>query len=252
MRTPIVAGNWKMNKTVEGSLQLIAELLPLLQDTAGVEVVLCPPFTSLWAAHQALRGAPVGLGGQDMHWEFSGAYTGEVSAEMLLTCGCRYIILGHSERRAYFSETDETVNRKLLASLKIGLIPIVCVGETLQERQGNVTQQVVRQQVRGAFTGVEPADVSRVIVAYEPVWAIGTGLTATPAQAQEVHAFIRALLSESYGTAAAASVRIQYGGSVKPENAGELFAQPDIDGGLIGGASLQAGPFAAIVKAAIK
>ncbi|OGG43660.1 MAG: triose-phosphate isomerase [Candidatus Handelsmanbacteria bacterium RIFCSPLOWO2_12_FULL_64_10] len=249
MRTPIVAGNWKMNRTVEGSLQLIAELLPLLKDSAGVEVVLCPPFTSLWSAHQALRASPVGLGGQDMHWEASGAYTGEVSAEMLLTCGCRYVILGHSERRAYFGETDETVNRKTLAALKAGLLPIVCVGETLQERQGNVTQQVVGRQVRGAFKGVQPADVSMVIVAYEPVWAIGTGLTATPTQAQEVHAFIRSLLTELYDTPAAASVRIQYGGSVKPDNAGELFAQPDIDGGLIGGASLQAGSFAAIVKA---
>jgi triosephosphate isomerase len=249
MRTPIVAGNWKMNMTVEGSLQLISGLLPLLQDAAGVEVVLCPPFTSLWPAHQALRGSSVGLGGQDMHHEASGAYTGEVSAEMLLTCGCRYVILGHSERRAYFGETDETVNRKTLAALRAGLLPIVCVGETLQDRQGNVTRQVVERQVRGAFKGIQQADVSGVIVAYEPVWAIGTGLTATPAQAQEVHAFIRSLLKELYGPPAAASVRIQYGGSVKPDNAGELFAQPDIDGGLIGGASLQAGSFAAIVKA---
>jgi len=245
-----VAGNWKMNLTVEKSLQLISELLPLLKGTAGVEVVLCPPFTSLWPAHQALRGSSVGLGGQDMHYEASGAYTGEVSAEMLLTCGCQYVILGHSERRAYFGETDESVNRKTLAALKAGLLPIVCVGETLQERQRNVTRQVVGRQVRGALKGIPTADVSRVIVAYEPVWAIGTGLTATPSQAQEVHAFIRALLTELYD-APAASVRIQYGGSVKPDNAGELFAQPDIDGGLIGGASLQAGSFAAIVKAAI-
>ena len=251
MRTPIVAGNWKMHKTVEGTLQLIRELLPLLSPLTGAEVVLCPPFTSLYAAHQALCGASVGLGGQDMYWEASGAFTGEVSAEMLLTCGCRYVILGHSERRAYFGETDESVNRKTLAALKPGLLPIVCVGETLQERQGNVTQQVVGRQVRKAFEGIPASEVPKVVVAYEPVWAIGTGLTATPAQAQEVHAFVRTLLTELYDASAAATVRIQYGGSVKPENAPELFAQPDIDGGLIGGAALQASSFAAIVKAAI-
>jgi triosephosphate isomerase len=251
MRIPIVAGNWKMNKTVEASLQLIAELLPLLRDVKGVETVLCPPFTSLQAAGKALQGSSVALGGQDMHWENSGAFTGEVSAEMLLTTGCRYVILGHSERRTYFGETDETVNRKTRAALKAGLLPIVCVGETLQERQGGVTQQVVGRQVRKGFEGIEAADLPKIVVAYEPVWAIGTGQTATPEQAQEVHAFTRSILSELYG-GGAASVRIQYGGSVKADNAAELFSKPDIDGGLIGGAALQAASFCAIVKAARK
>lgn len=252
MRTPIVAGNWKMHKTAEGAVQLIQEALPLLKSTSGVDIVICPPFTSLWAARQALAGTTVGLGGQDMHWEVSGAFTGEVSPEMLLTSGCRYVILGHSERRTHFGETDETVNRKTLAALKAGLLPIVCVGETLQERQGNVTREVVSRQVRKAFEGIPAAEVPKIVLAYEPVWAIGTGQTATQAQAQEVHALIRGLVTKLYDADAAESVRIQYGGSVKPENAPELFSQPDIDGGLIGGAALQADSFAAIVKAAAK
>lgn len=252
MRTPIVAGNWKMHMTAEAAEKLVDELLPLLAPIQDVETVLCPPFTSLQAVRRALSGSSVGLGGQTMHWEKSGAFTGEVSAEMLLTSGCRYVILGHSERRILFGETDEAVNRKTRVALASGLLPIVCVGESLQERQANITQQVVGLQIRKAFEGISLTEVSRAIVAYEPVWAIGTGQTATPAQAQQVHSLIRGLLGELYESSLAGSVRIQYGGSVKPDNAGELFSQPDIDGGLIGGASLQAASFADIVKAAVR
>ena len=185
-----------------------------------------------------------------MYWEPKGAFTGEVSAEMLLTSGCRYVILGHSERRAYFGETNETVNKKLVAALDAGLSPIVCVGETLDQRESGITAQVVEDHVSGALAGLSPEAVGKIVLAYEPVWAIGTGLTATPEQAQEVHELIRALLERLYDASTSAGVRIQYGGSVKPENAAELFACPDIDGGLIGGAALQADSFVAIVEAA--
>lgn len=251
MRTPIVAGNWKMYKTAEESRKLISELLPLLKQIKGVEIVICPPYTSLCVAREALRGASIGLGAQDMHWEDSGAYTGEVAPQMLLTTGCRYVILGHSERRTYFDETDETVSKKLQAAHRGGLLPIVCVGETLEERKKDLTRQVVDRQVRGALVSVSPAEAVRTVLAYEPVWAIGTGLTATPDQAQEAHAHIRSLLTELYDAETASSIRLQYGGSVKADNARDLFSQPDIDGGLIGGASLQAEPFAAIVRAAL-
>jgi triosephosphate isomerase len=247
MRTPIVAGNWKMYKTVDQAVQLTKEILSSLNGIAGVEVAICPPFTALDAVARILKGTTIGLGAQNMHWEKEGAFTGEISAEMLLTIGCQYIILGHSERRTYFQETDEAVNRKIVTALKVGLTPIVCVGETIDERKAGTTERVIERQVTGAFRDIAEEDLRRVIIAYEPVWAIGTGLTATPEQAQEVHAFIRKLL----GKQIAEEIRIQYGGSVKPENAGDLFGQLDIDGGLIGGASLKAENFRAIVESAV-
>jgi triosephosphate isomerase (TIM) len=252
MRRPIVAGNWKLNMTAAQAAELIAQLRPLVADVTAIETVVCPPFTSLAAAHEALKGSRVGLGAQDMFWESSGAFTGEISAEMLLTSGCGYVIIGHSERRQFFGETDTSVNRKLVKALTAGLTPIVCCGETLQQRQAGLVQDVVLGQVDGALQGLAAADATRVVVAYEPVWAIGTGLTATDEQAQEVHAMIRARLLALHGAAVAAQIRIQYGGSVKPDNAAGLFAQPDIDGGLVGGAALKAADFAAIVKAAGK
>lgn len=246
MRVPIVAGNWKMYRTVPEAIRLAEDVLKLLDGADGVQAVLCPPFTALSALDDVLGGTAVALGAQNMYHEKEGAFTGEISAEMLLTTGCKYVILGHSERRTWFGETDESVNRKVVAALAAGLAPIVCVGETLSERNAEETERVVERQVRGALLGIDAADMSKVVLAYEPVWAIGTGLTATPSQAQKVHGFIRGLLAEQIS----GDVPIQYGGSVKPENAGELFAQPDIDGGLIGGASLKAESFAAIVRSA--
>ncbi len=250
MRRPIVAGNWKMNKTSAEAVQLAEELKPLVADVEGVDIVLCPPFTSLEATSKAIRGSNLLLGAQDMFWEESGAYTGEVSAKMLLTSGCKYVILGHSERRAYFGETNQTVNKKLKAALRAGLVPIVCVGERREEREAGITQKIVEDHVVGAFEGISAEQTPGVVIAYEPVWAIGTGLTATPEQAQEVHAFIRQILTGLYNSNVAQQVRIQYGGSIKPENAAALFGQPDIDGGLVGGASLAADSFAKIVKSA--
>lgn len=248
MRKPIVAGNWKMNKTATEAAPLA---VAVLRETAGAEaeVVLCPPFTALTAVGSAISGTAVQLGAQNMHWEKEGALTGEISAAMLCDLGCRYVILGHSERRTLFHETDAEVNRKIKAALAAGLTPIVCVGETLTERETNKTEEVIRRQMIDGLAGLGEM-IGRLVIAYEPVWAIGTGRTATPAQAQDVHAFIRRMLREMAGASIAQSVRIQYGGSVKAANAAELFAQPDIDGGLIGGAALEATSFAAIVKAA--
>jgi triosephosphate isomerase len=250
-RRKIVAGNWKMHKTVPEALALVRELRGLvapLGDT--VEVVLAPPFVALQPVHVALEGAPLALAAQNCHWESSGAFTGEVAAPMLAELGCAYVIVGHSERRQYFGETDETVNKRARAVRAAGMTPILCVGETLAEREGNRTLEVVERQVRGALAGFEAKDVGTFVLAYEPVWAIGTGRTATSAQAQEVHAAIRGLLGRLYDGETAGRVRIQYGGSVKPDNAAELLGQPDVDGALVGGASLKAGDFAAIVKAA--
>ena len=250
MRRPIIAGNWKMNKTVAEAVSLVTELKGLVSDVADVDVVVCPPFTALYAVGEALRGSGIGLGAQDMHWEPKGAYTGEISAQMLLTTGCQYVILGHSERRAYFGDTNETVCRKVKAAVVAGLTPIVCVGETLQQRQAGTTEAVVKDHVVGALAGISSEDAVKVAIAYEPVWAIGTGLTATPEQAQEVHVFIRNELAHLYDKGLADEVRIQYGGSMKPENSVALLAQPDIDGGLIGGASLDARSFSDIIKSA--
>ena len=251
MRKPIVAGNWKMNMAGEEAETLAGGVVDAVADTADAEVVLCPPFTVLERVARAVEGSRVGLGAQNMHWEPDGAYTGEVSGGMLLTCECRYVILGHSERRTYFGETDVTVNRRLKAALAAGLTPLVCVGETLEERESEATEKGVQKQITGALEGLSSEEVRRVVLAYEPVWAIGTGLTATPEQAQGVHAFIREVLGQTFSDDVSDTVRIQYGGSVKPENAADLFGQPDIDGGLIGGAALQADSFAAIVRAAV-
>ena len=252
MRTKIIAGNWKMNKTPAEAAALIAAIRDELgSDACPVEVVVCPPLVDLAAAAEALRGSRIGLGAQNMHHEASGAFTGEVSASMLVESGVKYVILGHSERRALFGETDAVVNAKVKAALAAGLVPIVCVGETLEEREADRTGDVVTAQVRGSLGGLG-GDLARCVVAYEPVWAIGTGRTATPGQAQEVHALIRRVLAQIADGKTANTIRIQYGGSMKPDNAAELMAEPDIDGGLIGGASLKAGSFVDIIKAGCK
>ena len=248
-RRKFVCGNWKMFKTASEAGQLVRELRSRL-GAGQVQVAVAPPFTALAAARAALAGSPVQLFAQNCHWESQGAFTGEVSAPMLKELGCDGVILGHSERRQLFGETDESVGKKLRAALAAGLHPIVCCGETLQEREASRTWEVVSRQLRGAFAGLEAASVAQVTIAYEPVWAIGTGKVATTAQAQEVHAQIRGLLRELGGAAAADAVRVQYGGSVKPDNAAELLAQPDIDGALVGGASLKADDFARIIAGA--
>ncbi len=249
-RRCVIAGNWKMNKTVTESLALVRDLRGLVSQVRDrVEVLIAPPFTSLHPVAKALEGSNIGLAAQNCHPEASGAFTGEVSVSMLKDVGATYVILGHSERRQLFGETDAGVNARARAVVKAGLTPIICVGETLQEREANRTLEVVSRQVKGCLDGFL-ADVGKTFVlAYEPVWAIGTGKVATTAQAQEVHAHIRALLTTQWGQATADAVRIQYGGSVKPDNAAELLAQKDIDGALVGGASLKAQDFAAIVKA---
>ena len=252
MRTPLVAGNWKMHLTVAQALQLVAEVKAALQGVSGVEVVFCPPATSLWAVGQALSGTPWFLGGQTMHWEPKGAYTGEVSAEMLSDAGCRYVILGHSERRELFGETDEAVGRKVRTALQHGLIPIVCVGERLAERQAGAADVVIVRQVSAAVAGIAAEHVRRLVLAYEPVWAIGTGHTATGAEANRVAGVIRSTLAPAGDAGAASAVQILYGGSVKPDNIREFVDQSDIDGALVGGASLDANTFAAIVRAAAK
>jgi triosephosphate isomerase (TIM) len=250
-RRKFVCGNWKMHKTVAEALGLVRELRDGLGPEAAVEVALAPPFTALHAVAGAIAGSPLALAAQDVHWEAQGAFTGEISAPMLAEVGCRHGIVGHSERRQLFGETDETVRRKVGALLAANVLPIVCVGETLIERDESRTLEVVDRQVRGALAGIPASALAAITVAYEPVWAIGTGKTATSAQAQEVHAAIRKILRELGGDAADA-IRIQYGGSVKPENAAELMSQPDVDGALVGGASLKAKDFIAIVKGALR
>ena len=251
-RKPVVAGNWKMHKTAAEAQALARELrnaLGVVRDQ--VEVVLAPPFTALYPVGKAVEDSNLLLAAQNCHAEAQGAFTGEVSAPMLKELGCRYVILGHSERRQLFGETDEGVNRKVKAVLAAGMLPIVCVGETLQERESGRTLEVVSRQLAGGLAGMDAAAVARLVIAYEPVWAIGTGKTATSAQAQEVHAHVRGWVAQAFGKEAAAAVRIQYGGSVKADNAAELLGQPDVDGALVGGASLKAADFAAIVKAAL-
>ncbi len=251
-RQKFICGNWKMHKTVAEATALVKELADGLAGDARVQVAVAPTFTALAAVGAAVRGTPLELAAQDVHWEVQGAFTGEVSAPMLADVGVRHGIVGHSERRQLFGETDETVRRKVGALLAAGIRPIVCVGELLAEREAGRTLEVVSRQVRGGLAGLSPDVLMAVTVAYEPVWAIGTGKTATTAQAQEVHASIRALLRELGGAPAADAVRIQYGGSVKPENAAELLSQPDVDGALVGGASLKAKDFLAIVKGALR
>ena len=251
MRIPFVAGNWKMHTKAAEAEELARSLVRLLEGVENVNVALCPPFPYLPLVAKVLRGTRIRLGGQNMCSELEGAYTGEVSARMLKDVGCDFVILGHSERRRLFGETDESVRRKIRQALDVGLLPIVCVGETLDQREVGKTVEVVGSQVKGCLQGFGAEEMRRVTVAYEPVWAIGTGKTATPEQAQEVHGFIRTWLSRTFGDDVSENLRIQYGGSVKPENAVVLMSQPDIDGALVGGASLKAESFAAIVEAAV-
>lgn len=252
MRTPFVAGNWKMNKTIGEARELVATMAPKLNEIKGVEKVLCPPFVALNEVSNLLKGTELGLGAQNMHWEEKGAFTGEVAPAMIKEL-CGYIILGHSERRTYFGETDESVNRKLLAAQKFDLTPIVCIGETLEQYESNQTRDVVTSQTSLGLKGVSPEFAARIVVAYEPVWAIGTGKASTGEAANAViKDYIRAVIADMYGEAAAQAVRILYGGSVTASNAAEFFSQPDIDGALVGGASLKLDEFTAITKAAAK
>jgi len=250
MRKPFVAGNWKMNKTVEQASLLVADLLPGLQTIGKIDRVLCPPFPSLMVISQMTAGTDIGLGAQNMHWEDSGAFTGEVAPAMVKEF-CEYVIIGHSERRGYFGETDETVNKKVKAALAVGLTPIVCVGETLEENEAGMTASIVKREVVEGLKELEAKDARKLVVAYEPIWAIGTGKTASAEQAEEIIGkIVRAGLAESFGSEAADSIRILYGGSVKGSNAAEIFSMPNIDGGLIGGASLKADDFIKICQAA--
>jgi triosephosphate isomerase len=251
MRTPIIAGNWKMYKTEEEAFQLASDIKNRLRDLNGVKVIISPPFTSLFTAKKAIENSSISLAAQNMHWEEKGAYTGEISPSMLLTAGCKYVIIGHSERRNLFFETDDWVNFKTKSALKFNLSPIICVGERLEQREANKTEQIVEIQVEGAFKDLTAQDAEKTVIAYEPVWAIGTGKTATPEQANEVHLFIRKLLSAKYDKGCAEKICILYGGSVKPENSRELLSMPEIDGALVGGASLDADSFDKIVRSAI-
>jgi triosephosphate isomerase (TIM) len=248
MRRPIIVGNWKMHKTTAEAVTLVQALKASVADLHDVDVGVAPPFTALGAVAEVLRGSVVFVAAQNLHWEPQGAFTGEVSAAMLTDVGCRRVIIGHSERRQYFAETDVTVNKKLRAALNAELDPILCVGETLEQRESNATFGVLEQQIRQGLAGISAAEMPRVVIAYEPVWAIGTGKTATPDQAQEVHAFLRGLLGTLYGKALADQVRIQYGGSVNAGNIQTLMTQPDVDGALVGGASLDASSFAQITS----
>ena len=251
MRKKIIAGNWKMFKTAPEAAQLVNGLKTELSGQTAVDVVLCPPFVYLGKAVELLKGTNIAVGAQNVYWEESGAFTGEVSAPMLTSLEVKYVIIGHSERRQFFGETNETVNKRTKAALKAGLKPIVCVGESLAEREAGKTFAVVQDHVTGSLASLTKEDMLKVTIAYEPVWAIGTGKTAT-AQAQEVHAFIRGILHKMFDKATAEATRIQYGGSVKPENTAELMGQPDIDGALVGGASLKVDSFVAIVKNSTK
>src|SRR5262245_3322805 len=248
MRRPIIVGNWKMHKTTAEAVALVKALSASVAHVHGVEIGVAAPYTALMAVVEALYGSTIFVAAQNMHWEPQGAFTGEISAAMLSDVGCTRVIVGHSERRQYFAETDATVNRKLKAALNAQLDPILCIGETLDQREGNATFSVLAQQIRQGLADIAAAGMSRVVMAYEPIWAIGTGKTATPAQAQEVHAFIRGLLGELYEKALADEVRIQYGGSVNAGNIHTLMTQPDVDGALVGGASLEASSFAQIVS----
>ncbi len=248
MRKPFIAGNWKMNMLTAEAATLAAQLAEGLKDVKDIEIAVAPPCTALSAVAEVLSGSNIHLAGQNFFWEEKGAYTGEVSGLMLKDIGCSHVIIGHSERRQYFGETDESVNKKLKAAFQCHLTPILCVGETLEERETNKTMSVIERQVRAGLSGITRADARSLVIAYEPVWAIGTGKTATPEQAEEVHKKIREMSVDIYGNDLAEGLRIQYGGSVKPDNTKELMGKPDIDGALVGGASLKAESFIAIIK----
>lgn len=251
-RVPFIAGNWKMNKTVAQAKELATEIVRASTELLGAEIVLCPPFTVLTEVAKITDGSSVELGGQDVFWENWGAFTGEVSAPMLRDAGCQYVIVGHSERRQVIGETDSIVNRKVKAALNNELVPILCVGETLEERDKGLTLSRVKTQVLSGLEGVEPKQLTKVVIAYEPVWAIGTGRNASPEQAQEVHGFLREILGQNYGLELATCAIILYGGSVKPDNARALMSQPDVDGFLVGGASLEAKSFIKIIEEALE
>jgi len=250
-RRPIIAGNWKLNKNIKESIELVTLLKRKLNDVQNVEIVVCPVYTALSDVYEVLMESSIKLGAQDLFWEEKGAFTGEVSASLIKDTGASFVVVGHSERRQFFNETDETVNKKTKAALKVGLTPIVCVGEMLQEREANKTFQVIERQLKGSLVNFSHDEIDKVVVAYEPVWAIGTGKVATPQQAQEVHAFIRKEISKVFGEEAARGLRILYGGSVKPDNISNLMNEPDIDGALVGGASLEVDSFSDIVKNAV-
>jgi len=248
MRTPFIAGNWKMHKTVADTVKYVKELRGLVKDMTGVEIVVAPPFTALHAAGEAARNSNVGVAAQDLHWEREGAFTGEISAGMIAETGAEYVIIGHSERRTLFGETDASVNRKIAAAFAGGLMPIVCIGETLDQRDRNETFSVLDRQIRDGLDGVTSEQLVQLVIAYEPVWAIGTGRNATPAQAAEAHGHIRKRLQQWFGAQPSELCRVIYGGSVKPENIGDLASQPDVDGALVGGASLDVKAFFDIVS----
>ena len=252
MRTPLIAGNWKMYKTVAEAVKYVKELRGLVKDTDGVEVVVAPTFTALFAAAEAARNSNVGIAAQDLYGEREGAFTGEISAQMISEAGAGYVIIGHSERRTLFGETDASVNRKVAAAFAAGLCPIACIGETLDQRERNETLDVLDRQIKQGLDGLTAEQVGQLVVAYEPVWAIGTGRNATPGQASEAHGHIRSRLKQWFGANAAQLCHVIYGGSVKPENARELLSQPDVDGALVGGASLDVRAFVQIVGAAPK
>ena len=247
-RTPLIAGNWKMYKTTPEAVDTAQSLVELVADSAEVDIMIAPVFTALDRVSQVVRGSRVALGAQNLYWQKEGAYTGEISADMLVSAGCQYVIIGHSERRQFFGETDETVNQKIRAAIDAGLIAVFCVGETEEEREAGQTFSVLDKQVKKGLDNHFAKDLGTLVIAYEPVWAIGTGKTATKEQAQEAHQHIRSLVGQNIDEALAQSVRILYGGSVKPANIAELMQMPDIDGGLVGGASLDAESFSKIVK----
>ncbi len=247
-RRPLIAGNWKMYKTNDKAVETAGKLSGLVSDIADVDIMIAPPFTALAPVSEAVKGGPIKVGGQDLFWKEEGAFTGEVSTAMLLSAGCQYVIIGHSERRQYFGESDKTVNKKIRAAIDTGLIPVMCVGESEKERDGKETFSVLDKQVGNGLKDFLLDDLDNLVIAYEPVWAIGTGKTATTEQAQEVHLFLRSFIEKNFGNVLAQSIRILYGGSVKPDNILELMNMPDIDGALVGGASLEAETFAKIVR----
>ena len=250
MRRKVIAGNWKMNNDLKETQNLLSKLSSgLSMDNLNCDVIVCPPFTSLFEAYSLLKDTKIKIGAQNMYFESSGAFTGEISANMLIGIGCEYVILGHSERRSIFGETDELINKKIKKAIESGLKPIFCVGELLEEREGGITEKIIEKQIKSGLNGISSEEMSKLIIAYEPVWAIGTGKTASPAQAQEVHQFIRSLIDEKYGASISNNIIIQYGGSVNANNASELLFQKDIDGALVGGASLKADSFIGIIKA---
>ena len=248
MRKPIIAGNWKLNKTIKEAIEFATLLKRNIRDTQSVDIVVCPVYTALAEVSEALRDTDFRVGGQDLYWEEKGAFTGEVSAHLLKDAGASYVIIGHSERRQFFHETHETVNKKTKAALQAGLTPIVCVGETLAEREKGLTYKVLEEQLAGGLAGFASTQADKMVLAYEPVWAIGTGKVATPGQAQEAHAFIRGWLKNRFGADTVKGLRLQYGGSVKSDNISDLMRKEDIDGALVGGASLDAQGFADIIK----